>query len=143
VIGFYITWLPHTQNQFYDISRNGLLVQCTLYFLVGWQFCFLLQLFPDPVKATSGQLAPFRGHGFVGIVVCNELGLHRQFVCSDITQLGVIWVQRGATKSHNLVSGLYLSSSSIYYSYIKPTHHLITTTCDIITRSKKAAQNKA
>jgi len=46
----------------------------------------LLQLFPDPVKATSGQLVPFKGHGFV----CNELGLHRQLASSGITQFGVI-----------------------------------------------------
>jgi len=49
----------------------------------------LLQLFLDPVKATGGRLAPFRGNGFVGIV-CNELGLHGQLASSDITQFGVI-----------------------------------------------------
>jgi len=63
-----------------------MLVQCTLYFFGEWQVCFLLQLFPDPVK---GQLVPFRGHGFVGFV-CNELGLHRQLASSGITLFGVI-----------------------------------------------------
>jgi len=48
-------------------------------------------------------------HGFV----CNELGLHRQLFSSDITQYGMIWVQRRATKGHNLVSGLHSSSSFI------------------------------
>jgi len=73
---------------------------------------FLFQLFPDPVKAMSGQLAPFRGHGLVGIV-CNELGLHRQLAGSDITKFGVICVLRGATKGHDLVSELHSSYSSI------------------------------
>jgi len=49
----------------------------------------LLQLFPDPVKTTSGRLVPFKGNRFVGIL-CNELGLHRQLTRSDITQFGVI-----------------------------------------------------
>jgi len=93
---------------------------CTLYFLIGWQVCFLLELFPDLMKAKSGQLAPFKGHGFVGMV-CNELGLHRQLSNSDIPQFGVIWLRRGVTKGHNLVFGLYTSSSSIQCSYIKPT----------------------
>jgi len=62
---------------------------CTLYFLVGWQVCLLLKLFPDPVKAMSGQLSPFKGHGYVGMV-CKKLGLHRQVASSDITQFGVI-----------------------------------------------------
>jgi len=68
---------------------------CTLYFLGGWQVYFLLQLYPDPVKATSGQLAPCRGHGFVGIL-CNELGLHRQLASSDII---LIWVQRESQRA--------------------------------------------
>jgi len=33
---------------------------------------FVAAFFCDPVKATSEQLAPFRGYGFVEIV-CNEL----------------------------------------------------------------------
>jgi len=57
---------------------------------------FFVAAFPDPVKAMSGRLVPFRGHGFVGIV-CNELGLHRQLASSDITQFGVILY---ANKSH-------------------------------------------
>jgi len=46
----------------------------------------LVVAFPDRLKVTSGRLAPFTRHGFVGI----ELGLHRQLASSDITQFGVI-----------------------------------------------------
>ena len=50
-------------------------------------------------------------------------------------------------ESPNLASGLQSSSYSILYPYIKTTVHphpptLSTTICDIITRSKKAAQNR-
>jgi len=60
-----------------------------LYFFGGWQVCIYLHFFPDPMKDMSGSLAPFRGHGFVGIV-CNEVGLHRQLASSDITQFEVM-----------------------------------------------------
>jgi len=86
VTGFDITQLQHTQNQTYDFTRNGLLVQYTFTVFPGRMAGLLfLQLFPDPVKARSGRLAPFRGHGFVEIVY-NKLGLHRQLASSVITQ---------------------------------------------------------
>ena len=61
----------------------------TLYFLQDWQVWFLWQLSSDPVKATSGRLVPLNGHGFV-IMVCSELGPHRELANSVLSQFGVI-----------------------------------------------------
>ena len=119
----------------------------TLYFLQDWQVWFLWQLSSDPVKATSGRLVPLNGHGFV-IMVCSELGLHRELANSILSQFGVTLGPWRAMESPNLASGFQSSSCFILYPYIKPTHlpppsHPITTTCGIITRSRKAAQNRA
>jgi len=111
---------PH-KNQTYDFTCwPNALSFCTLY-LAG---LLLLQLFSDPVKPMSRRLAPFRGYDFVGIV-CNELGFHRQLASSDITQFGVIWVQKGATKAHNLISGLHSSYSPFNTPILSPpaTYH--------------------
>ena len=40
-------------------------------------------------KAMSGRLAPLNGHGFV-VMVCGELGLHRELANSVLSQFGVI-----------------------------------------------------
>ncbi len=61
----------------------------TLCFLQDWQVWFLWQLSSDPVKATSGRLVPLNGHGFV-IMMCSELGLHRELANSVLSQFGVI-----------------------------------------------------
>ena len=129
-----------------DCWPNTLLYS-TLYFLQDWQVWFLWQLSSDPVKATSGRLVPLNGHGFV-IMVCSELGLHRELANSVLSQFGVIWGPWRAMESPNLACGFQSSSCFILYPYIKPTQHPppshpITTTCDIITCSRKAAQNRA
>jgi len=56
-------------------------------------------------------------------IVFKEQGLHRQLSSSDIIQFGVIWVQRGAKKGHNLVSGLHSSSFLAHPTTYLPTHH--------------------
>jgi len=89
---------------------------------------------------------PFSGQDLVGMS-CGELCLLSEFANIDFTQFNAIVVGRVATEGPNLASGLQSSLISILYSYIKPTYHPpfitpITTTCDI-TRSKKAAQNRA
>ena len=61
----------------------------TLYFLQNWQVWFLWQFSSDPVKATSGRFVPLNGHGFV-IMVCSELGFHRELTNSVLSQFGVI-----------------------------------------------------
>ena len=94
----------------------------TLYFLQDWQVWFLWQLSSDPVKATSGRLVPLNGHGFV-IMVCSELGLHRELANSVLSQFGVIWGPWRAMESPNLASGFQSSSCFILYPYIKPTPH--------------------
>ena len=96
----------------------------TLYFLQDWQVWFLWQLSSDPVKATSGRLAPLNGHGFV-IMVCSELGLHRELTNSVLGQFGVIWGPWGAQTwpldSNRLLTPFY---TRIYlYPYIKTTIH--------------------
>ena len=88
-------------------------------------------------------------------VVCSELGLHRELANSVLSQFGVVCGPWRAMDSPNLASGFQSSSYSILYPYIKttvhphpptlllpPPSHPITTICDIITRSKKAAQNR-
>ena len=75
-----LTFLPEM-----DCWSNTLLYS-TLYFLQVW---FLQQLSSDPVKATGGRLMPLNGHGFV-VMVCSELGLHRELANSVLDQFGVI-----------------------------------------------------
>ena len=91
----------------------------TLYFLQDWQVWVSVQLSSDPVKATSGRLAPLNGHGFV-IMVCSELGLHRELTNSVLRS---IWSDLRAMESPNLASGFQSSSYSILYPYIKTTIH--------------------
>ena len=74
---------------------------------------------------------------------CGELCLLSELANIDFTQFNVIVVGRVATEGPNLASGLQLSQISILYTYVKSPTTPITTTCDIITRSKKAAQNRA
>jgi len=74
------------------------LLPYTLYFLGGWQVCFLFQLLSDSMKAMSGRLTPLRGHGFIAMV-CDGLLLHRYLASSDITQFKVICVQKRDTIS--------------------------------------------
>ena len=125
----------------------------TLYFLQDWQVWFLWQLSSDPVKATSGRLAPLNGHGFV-IMVCSELGLHRELTNSVLGQFGVILGPWGAQTwpldSNRLLTPFYTrilrppSTPTLPpYYYPPPPSHPITITCDIITHSRKAAQNRA
>ena len=61
----------------------------TLHFLQDCQVWFLQQLSSDPVKAMSGRLASLNGHGFV-VMVCSELGLHRELAIGVLNQFGVI-----------------------------------------------------
>ena len=94
VTGFHITRLFHTHKikltflPEMDCWPNTL-SHFTLYFLQDWQVWFLWQLSSDPVKATSGRLAPLNGHGFV-MMVCSKLGLHRELTNSVLGQFGVI-----------------------------------------------------
>ena len=74
-----------------------------------------------------------------------ELCLLSELANIDFIQFNMTVVGRVATEGPNLASGLQSSLISIIYSYI---HHTppttpITTTCDTITRSKKAVQNRA
>jgi len=41
VTGFHITWLPHTQNQTYNFTRNRLLGQCT-FTPDSWRMAYML-----------------------------------------------------------------------------------------------------
>ena len=111
----------------------------TLYFLQDWQVWFLQQISSDSVKATSGKLAPLNGHGFV-VMVCSELGLHRELANSVLNQFRVIlgtWrAMEGPLDSICLLTPFYTP-------ILSPPTTPTTTTCDIITRSKKAAQNRA
>ena len=95
VTGFHITRLPHTQNQTYAFYQKwiaGLIhyhIPLCISFRTGKSgFCssFLLTLH---VKATSGGLVPLNGHGFV-VVVCSELGLHRELTSGVLNLFGVI-----------------------------------------------------
>jgi len=93
------------------------------------------------------QLAPFSGQNLVGMS-CEELCLLSELAYIDFTQFTVIVVGGVATEGPNLRSGLQSSRASILCSYAKLTHRPppttpITTTSDIITHSKKAAQNRA
>jgi len=55
VTRFHITQLPHTQNQPYDFTRNGLLVQYTFTLHSVFPRRMAIVIFvADPVKATSG-----------------------------------------------------------------------------------------
>ena len=53
----------------------------SLFALQNWQVLFLEWLFPYLVKAMSGRLVLFNGHGFVGMV-CSELGRLRELATS-------------------------------------------------------------
>ena len=93
VTGFHITRLPHTQNKTYVLPEmdcwSNTLSYSTLCFLQDWKVWFLQQLSSNPVKAMSGRLVPLNGHGFV-VMVCSELGLHRELANSVLHQFGVI-----------------------------------------------------
>ena len=68
---------------------SNTLSHSTLHFLQDWQVWFQQQLSSDSVKATSERLVPLNGHGFV-VMVCSELGLHRELANSVLNQFGVI-----------------------------------------------------
>ena len=71
---------------------------------------------------------------------CGELCLLSELANIDFTQFNVIVVGRVATEGPNLASGL---RSPFYTPTLSPPTAPITITCDIITRSKKAARNRA
>ena len=130
----------------------------TLYFLQDWQVWFLWQLSSHPVKATSGRLVPLNGHGYV-IMVCSELGLHRELANSVLSQFGVIEGHGGPWRAQTWPLDSNCLLASFYTPILSPPtaphpitttlllppyyYHPITTTCDIITSSRKAAQNRA
>ena len=60
--------------------------------IVAMRFANPLLRVLSMVKATSGRLAPLNGHGFdrFVIMVCSELGLHRELANSVLSQFGVI-----------------------------------------------------
>ena len=50
---------------------------------------FCSSFLPTLSKPRVGDMAPLNGHGFV-IMVCSELGLHRELANSVLSQFGVI-----------------------------------------------------
>jgi len=70
---------------------------------------------------------------------CEELCLLNELTNIDFTQFTVTVVGRVATEGLNLASGLQSSQISILYTpMLSPPTTPITTTCDIITHSKKS-----
>jgi len=115
------------------------LSSCTPYFLGGWQVCFLLQLFPDTVKAMSWQLVPFRGDGFVGKLFVMNWDFTDSLLTVVSLNLGYREEpQKDITRS---LDSIYLPSP-FNTPILSPPTTPITTTCDIITHSKKLPKIK-
>ena len=71
-------------------------------------------------------------------MVCGELGLHREL--AKPSQFGEI---RGPWRAQTWPLDYIRLLTSFFTPILSPPSHPITATCDIITRSKKAAQNWA
>ena len=143
------TQLPHTQYQTYDFTWNELLAQYTIIFHC-WpcskpRVWFLWQLFLDPVQASS---AFWRHWMVIALLYWHLEGWtsHKGLANVCYLQFGVLWAQERSSRAPNWTSPFQSSSYFILYSYIKPTLFPppttpITTTCNIIIITKKAAQN--
>ena len=142
VTGFKKTRLPHTQYQTYDFTRNGLLAQYTIIF-----HCWPCSK-PTGLVSVAGFLRPcvsFEQHfgtirwSWLSCIGAWRAGAGQCLLSSIWSAVSTKKVQQGAP---NWTSGFQLSSYSILYSYIKPTllsppTTPITTTCNIITVTKK------
>ena len=146
------TRLPHTQYQTYDFTRNGLLAQYTIIF-----HCWPCSKATDLVSVAAflKLCVSLEWHfGAIGWswLSCMVMALlywclegwtsHEGLANVCYLQFGVLWAQGRSSRAPNQTSGFQLSLYSILYSYIKPTllpppTTLITTTCNIITITKK------
>ena len=83
VTRFHITWLPLLP----EMDCWSHIPLCTSFRTGKSGFCSSFS--SDTVKATSGRLVPLNSHGFV-VMVCSELGLHKELTNSALNQFGVI-----------------------------------------------------
>jgi len=109
--------------QFYQKWTAGPKCTFILHSVFTWRSAY-----PNPVKTMGGWLAPFRGHGFV-VMLCNQLKLHRELATSDYHS---IWSDLNALRGHKGPK-LGLWTPLVFLLHLIP----ITTTCGIITGSKK------
>ena len=118
VTRFEKTRLPHTQYQTYDFTRNGLLAQYTIIFHCAScsKVANLVSLaaFIRPCVSLAWHFGVIRWSWL------SCIGAWRAGQCL----LSSIWSAVSTRKVQwGWASGFQLSSYSILYSYIKPTHH--------------------
>ena len=116
--GFEKTWLPHTQYQTYDFTRNGLLAQYTIIF-----HCVPCSKITSLVSVAAflRSCVSLKWHfGAIRWLWLSCIGAWRAGQVMKGWPMSVTFnLECCEHKKGNWTSGFQLSSYSIFYSYIK------------------------